>query len=110
MATIYDGRAISAGSKTPDGAWGWSDFGWHTSYPKTMAEFCPESELAKARQNPDFSEWIGASVGNDGARQKCAASENSAMFDARVVDLPNGFTPAASFDTGFARTGIHAEE
>jgi hypothetical protein len=87
MATIYDGNMIAKGTKLPSGEWGWSDFGWHTSLPAILVQFAPEAELAKARKNPAFAEWIGGSVGNDGARQAAEAAANSAASDAKMLEL-----------------------
>lgn len=83
MATIYDGKEMAKGTKMPDGQWGWSDFGWHTSHPKILAACCPENELAKARQNPAFAAWIGEHVGNDGSAQAANAARNTAEAIAR---------------------------
>lgn len=87
MATIYDGKEIAKGSTMPNGAWGWNDFGWHTSYPSTLAACCPEHELAKARQNPAFATWLGDIAGNDGAEQEKTAARNAAECDSRAAEI-----------------------
>lgn len=87
MAKIYEGREIAKGSKLPNGMWGWSDFGWHTSSQTTLALCCPESELAKARQNASFAEWIGELTGNDGSSQAQTAARNAAEADARAAEI-----------------------
>jgi hypothetical protein len=109
MATIYDGSAIAKGSKLQDGAWGWSDFGWHTSLPTTLASFCPEIELAKARKNPAFAEWLGQAVGNDGAQQAEAAARNADECDARaaaiVANSPQVMNHGGKISVGLCEDG-----
>lgn len=88
MAKIYDGTKMAKGAAQPNGSWGWDDFGWQTSYPSTLAECCPEAELAKARTaTPAFAAWIGEHVGDDGTAQSCAAARNAAESLAREAEI-----------------------
>ncbi len=99
---IYDGKAVAKGHAMPDGRWSWQDFGLKFASPGALAEFCPESELVKARTlNPAFSEWLGDRTGNDGEEQKATVARNAVAFDQRTLQGANP-TLSGSIRCGFS--------